>query len=244
MKYNKKIIFIIFVSIFFILGLKVQGNEQPDVELLVKAFNESGGELDTYWLQVGTPFGKYTNDKDLLELGNNLSSSFNLPENDWLTVMAGQNAYLSTGTWENGTRVELQIKKQSEQSNQLYLIFHLEGNQDLNKMVEYYGVLYNILKKNQIHSKINSCIQGNINGKLSSVDQFVLINDILHNLNAKEVEKLDTALVKSVSAYSPEIENYIWTNNNKMNIQIATHVNNLHQKTILTMGTPIIIVEY
>lgn len=244
MRYSKAIIIMLFISIFFTFGLNVQGNSDQSIEILIDTFQESGAELSNYWINVGIPYITLSESDDLLAIGNELSQSLMLPEAEKLVTLGEQKAYFTKGTWGNGTEVELQLKAQSLGSNKLYLIFRLKGDKDLAQMAGYYNLLKEKLEENQISPKINTCIQGNINDKLSGVDQFVLIKELLHNVGAKEVEKLDTDLVKSVSAYSLEFESFIWTNNNKMNIQIASHVNNLQQKTVITIGTPIITVEY
>lgn len=244
MSYNRAVKIILIVSLFFTLGLSVQGSNQQDIELLIETFQQSGAELSNYWLHVGVPYITISEEDELLAVGKRLSKSLNLPEAQKIVTLKGQKAYFTKGTWGNGTEVELQIKAQNENSNQMYLIFHLQGNENLEALAGYYDTLKDKLAKNHISPKINTCIQGNINVKLSSVGQFVLIDNLLHSIDAEEVEKLDTTLVKSVSAYSPKIENYIWTNNNKMNIQIASHLNNLQQQTVITIGTPIITVEY
>jgi len=244
MRYNRTIIILVVLSLFFALGLNVQGSYQQPVELLIETFQQSGAELSNYWLQVGVPYITVSEEDELLLIGKSLSQSFNLPEAQKIVTLEGQKAYFTKGTWGNGTEVELQIKAQSASSNKMYLIFRLQGNENLEAMAGYYNTLKEKLEENHISPKINTCIQGNINVKLSNVDQFVLINRLLHNIDAEEVEKLDTILVKSVSAYSSKFENYIWTDNNKMNVQIASHVNNLQQQTVITMGTPIITVEY
>lgn len=244
MNYRKKAVLLVLISLFFVLGLQVQQNESKDIELLITSFKSVDAELDNYWLHLGVPYGEYTNDNQLLQLGNKLSEIFLLPANDKLESFNNLSYYATTGSWGNGTKVELQLKPQNDENNNLYLIFRLIGDGDLDTMAQYYNDLSTILVQNDIPLKINSCIQGNINDKLSNVDQFVLIENILHILTAKEVEKLDTALVKSVSAYSAEFDNYIMTNGQKMNLQIATHVDNMNKKTVITLGTPIITVEY
>lgn len=239
-----KIVTLILISLFFILGLSAQGNQQEDIEVIIHAFQEAGAELESYWLHIGMPYGTYQNDELLLLTGNQLSDSFQLPKVTDLVKSGKQRIYVSKGTWGNGTEVELQLKRQNDEMEEMYFIFKLKGNHSLENFKAHYQKLTYKAQEFQISPKINSCIQGNINDKLSDIDQFVLIDDMLHKLDAREVEKLDTDLVKSISAFSPRIKHSIWTGNQKMNVQIAAHVNKLTQKTVLTMGTPIITIEY
>lgn len=239
-----KRVIIIFISVFFILGLKAQGNDEQDIEILIDAFRKTNAELELYWLHVGIPYKKILNDSQLLSEGKKLSSIFLLPESDNLKKINNQNLYYSFGSWGYGTEAELILKRVNEQTNETYLLFRLKGVNSLDDLKVYYELLSEKMLENQISPKINSCIQGKINDKLGNTEQFVLINKILKSINADRVEMLNTDLVKSVSAYSSKIKNYIWTSNNKMNVQISTHFDSLNKKTILTLGTPIITIEY
>ncbi len=242
---NSKTMILVFISIIiFILGIKAQGNSETDAEILVKAFNQTGAEFDSYWLHIGLPFTEYSDDKQLLAIGNQLSTLLMLPNMSELQKNGAQNIYVSKGTWGKASSAELLLKRESDQSKQIYLIFRIEGDQSLEDFKNFYTILEKKLQKTQISPIIMSCVQGNINDKLSDVDQFVLIDKVLDNLSAKEVEKLNTELVKSISAYSSKIKNQIWTSNHKMNLQVATHVNQQDKKTVITMGTPIITIEY
>lgn len=242
--FKVKNVAVILTGMIFFLALTVQGNEQQDIELLIQSFHKTEAQLDTYWLHFGFPYEEYRSDDLLLLTGNRLSSTLMLPEMTDLVKINQQKIYLNQGTWGKGTEVTIQIKRKSEQSKEMYLVFRLEGNRSLDDFRTFYKLLYSKMQEIQFPPKINSCIQGNINDKLENEEQDVLIDDILNHLNAKVVEKLDTDLVKSVSAYSPLMKYSIWTGNNKMNIQVATHVNNLEEKTVLTLGTPIITIEY
>lgn len=244
MNQKGKIVLIFILSMTFILGLTVQGESQEDIEFVINSFKKTNAALDQYWLHVGIPYGIYQDDHQWLDLGNQLSKALELAEQNQLQTIGLQKFYRSQGTWGKETEVELQLKRQNAQTKEMYLIFQLKGNQSLEEMSMYYQKLYQTLQENQISPKINSCIQGSIDDKLNNGTQLVLIDQILHNLKAKKVEQLDTDLVKSVSAFSTLIKQSIWTGNQKMNIQVATHLDVLKQRTVLTVGTPIIIVEY
>jgi len=242
---GKKVV--ILMSLFLVfLGLTAQGKEIQDIEYLIKAFEQTDAELEGYWVQFGFPYETIKDETELLTLGNTWSESLDLPINNQLQVGTDnlQPFYYTEGKWGERTKIEFVIKHQDENSRQLYILFNLHGESNLEELKKHYAKLENILNDYQISPIINSCIQGNINDKLNNISQSVLTEGILHNLDATTVEELDTDLVKSVSAYSPLLKNFIWTGSNKMNIQVATHYNSLDKKTTLTVGTPIIKIEY
>jgi len=240
---TKKAFIFLLISIFFMLGLAIPKNQQ-DVDQLIKAFQEADAVLNGYWLQVSFPYGNYTNDQQLLKEGQRLSSIFQLPVENRLVEIGNQKSYITKGIWSDDDEVELQLKRLGDEQPQMYLLFHLKGRDSLDDFRKHAAALREKTKALQISPIINACIQGKINDKLNHMEQSVLIESLLHSLAAKKVEVLDTKLVKSVSAFSPEIAHFIWTGHHKMNVQVATHVNHLEQTTILTLGTPIIAIEY
>ena len=48
----------------------------------------------------------------------------------------------------------------------------------------------------------------------------------------------------SVSAYTPLLAGKLWANGNLMNVQVAAREGSDQQGLILTLGTPIITIEY
>ncbi len=244
MEIGKKAFILFIISLLFMIGMIVHGYEQQDIHMLIQAFEYSGADLNAYSLHVAIPYGKYKNNQQLLSEGKELSQRFHLPQSKKLVEIGLEKGYLSKGSWGKASEAELQWKRISKQHQELYLVFKLNGTDSLEQFQKDYQQLLEILQKNQMSPIINSCIQGNINDKLSNIQQVVLIEKIIHILGGEKVETLNTALVKSISAYSPKIQHSIWTGHKKMNVQVATHVNKLTQTTILTMGTPIITIEY
>ncbi|WCK54328.1 YwmB family TATA-box binding protein [Aneurinibacillus sp. Ricciae_BoGa-3] len=93
-------------------------------------------------------------------------------------------------------------------------------------------------------NQINTCVIGKYGGKLKIDLQTEKCREILAAFNSTPVESLREDTVLSYSAYSPQIKDYILTNRNRMNLQVATHIDDIHQKTTVTVGVPIITVEY
>ncbi|WP_051330803.1 YwmB family TATA-box binding protein [Aneurinibacillus terranovensis] len=105
-----------------------------------------------------------------------------------------------------------------------------------------------VLKQNEINGshvlQINTCVRGFYSGKLKNDLQKAKSKEIVSYFNGNIVEALEDNTVLSYSAYSPQIKTQIYTNHNKMNLQVATHYDELDQKTLVTIGIPIITMEY
>ncbi|MGD9677930.1 MAG: YwmB family TATA-box binding protein [Vulcanibacillus sp.] len=238
---HNKIIILLLVSMIFLLGFTIEIDKNQDIEVLIDAFNKTGADLETYSLSFSSPIGQYQGENELLATGRRFSIILDVPISKNLIDLNNEKVYLSKGIWGEKTETELRILKHGAE---LYISFKLIGTDSLKELEKNYNYLDKNLQGLAFIIKINSCVQGNINVKLSNTDQLVLIGGILDEIGAKEVERLDTELVKSISAYTPNIETNIMTGKKMMNYQVATHSSFVMQKTKVTMGTPIIVVEY
>ncbi|MFV9510426.1 YwmB family TATA-box binding protein [Tepidibacillus sp. LV47] len=239
---NKKYLgLFLLVSILFIFGMTIPNNHTNDLQLLIKGFQEAQAELSAYYLHVGIPY-QQIKEEQLLAKGNELSEIFHIPFGR-IERVNKEPFYISKGKWRNNTEVELQLKKINENTG-TYLVIKVTGNHSLKNLEADYQTFYKKLQKAHINSKINTCIQGKINDKLDNVGQYRLIQNLLNKFDAKMIEELKTDLVTSVSAYSLRFGQVIQTRGGQMNIQVATHYDSLHNQTILTIGTPIITIEY
>ena len=92
--------------------------------------------------------------------------------------------------------------------------------------------------------KIDTCIQGFLDDTLNVDLQLALIGQIEEKLAVESVEEVQLENVISRSGYSPFIDRSIMTGNRPMNLQVATHVDRKEGRTVVTVGTPIITIEY
>lgn len=87
-------------------------------------------------------------------------------------------------------------------------------------------------------AKIFSCLKGSINGNMEN-DLTYIVDDFLETFNADCIEEVSEKGFLSLSAKS----HFFYGNlANQMNVQLA--LRNLSDRTILTVGTPIITEEY
>lgn len=92
--------------------------------------------------------------------------------------------------------------------------------------------------------EISSCIVGVYNGKLDENEMQMKVKDALTAVKAKQVEGLITNEVNSISAFSGNINDFILSNNKKVNMQIAMRYSSYDDKTYIWIGSPLIQVEY
>jgi len=93
----------------------------------------------------------------------------------------------------------------------------------------------------QEKGKIFACAQGFYSDKIDIVVS-KKANEILSRFHAKVIEKVEEKTFESVSAYTNHWKDSIKTNGRKMNLQVG--LRSVDQGTTVTIGTPIITIEY
>lgn len=98
----------------------------------------------------------------------------------------------------------------------------------------------NIFQKMGKDPEIKTSIVGTFNGNIKNDEKMEIVSNIMKRINAKEIERYLQPDIISISAYSPNIDNHIYTGNNKMNLNIAMRHNYTEAKTYIWIATPII----
>lgn len=90
----------------------------------------------------------------------------------------------------------------------------------------------------------SSCIIGTYKGKLPSAEADKKSRIALESINAKKVEGIDNEELKSISAFSSNVDGYIMSNQDRVNVQLAMRYSSYDDKTYIWIGTPLIPIEY
>lgn len=93
-------------------------------------------------------------------------------------------------------------------------------------------------------SQFSTCLRGLYSDKLGVDQQTGKILSIFAALHARELERLADDTVVSISGYTRLWQPHIKVNDQNMNLQVATHQDTATGQTWITVGTPIITVEY
>jgi len=124
------------------------------------------------------------------------------------------------------------------------LFIDLVGNNSYKDLEEDILRIKNIFSDYKIKAEITSCIIGTFEGKLESSNKVKKITKTLQVINGNKIEGIMDESIISISAYSPNIDRFIYTGNNKMNLNIAMRYNEYEGKTYYWIGSPIITIEY
>ncbi len=254
MKGFKKISTIALIILLAIINYVSADTETSrNEELLVQAFKNT--EANFYQLNLnfnGKIYEKYMGDDEIEELGYGIIEMLGIKEVQKET---------SNETNDFGDTSQMTIFGKDDTGAMVTIILYSfydkyndKGESNLvidfvqdNSYEQFKGISSKVKKLYDIHNikaEITCCIIGTFEGKLESDDRIKKITEVLQIVNGNKIEGLfDDALV-SVSAYSPDIDTFIYTGNKKMNLNIAMSYNEYEGKTYIWIGSPIIATGY
>ena len=91
---------------------------------------------------------------------------------------------------------------------------------------------------------ITTCVIGAIDQEIPLKDIEKSVLKTAKIIKGKVIEKYEESGILSLSIFTPYIEEYIYTGNNKMNLNIGIRFNEYEGKTYIWIGTPIIAIGY
>ena len=143
---------------------------------------------------------------------------------------------------EKGNVSIICIKKNPQES---YIIVDILENKVYKSIVDIYTILEETLKKHSLKVDINTCISGEYTKKLKTNKYDDILDEILYNMNAKEIDRVEEENFISVTAYSKVLhENYLEYLGNKINLNIGMRYSEDEDKTLIYIATPIIKLDY
>lgn len=124
------------------------------------------------------------------------------------------------------------------------IVIDITQEKDYNKLGETTRKIENLYKTYNIKSENTYCIIGTFEAELDMRNVLKKITKALSITNSSKIEGLIENEIISISAYSPDIDRFIYTGNKKMNLNIAMSYNEYEGKTYILMGYPIIAIGY
>ncbi|MBL0385457.1 YwmB family TATA-box binding protein [Tumebacillus sp. ITR2] len=218
-------------------------------DFLAQAFAATKADVEGYTVHNWSLVDKEFHTPDQLKaLGQKLNKTFAMQNAKESQDSAGdQNAYTLRGTTAVGgtAQIVLTSMKFQDKAPQTVLVLRVEREAtDLGGFKEaIQGVRETVSEANAI-PQISTCIKGLRADKMSDGSSNSLIQNVFQTVKAKEIEGVRSELVTSLSGYSPLTKDYIVTNGNKMNLQVAVHYDAHLDKTRVLVGSPIVTIEY
>lgn len=134
------------------------------------------------------------------------------------------------------------IKKNSKE---YYIIVDILNNKVYKNIVDIYQNLNNIFNMYSNETEMYLCMVGEYTKNLQLYKSNDILKNILYNMNAKEIDKIEDDNLISITAYS----NLLIGNNldyleDKINLNIGIRYSEKEDKTLIYLATPIIKLDY
>ncbi|WP_232697881.1 YwmB family TATA-box binding protein [Brevibacillus daliensis] len=234
------------VSLFVFGGFSFWSEDQNHsvAKKLIEAAEKSGAIITDIQHRTSLQLPPVRTEEELLSLGQTWSKMLGITITKALTKEEHL-LYQSEGTIDHTERKLRLIGIPDEKGIQVYIVLSLEGKQEHAEDIEtsYVNVVAKV-KSMDLIPQFSTCIRGIYNDKLSVGWQEARIGNVFSLLQANEIERLQDESVTSISGYINQWNSYIITNEHKMNVQVATHVDSVNNLTRITIGSPIITAEY
>ncbi|NRF95895.1 YwmB family TATA-box binding protein [Paenibacillus frigoriresistens] len=186
-------------------------------------------------------------DQNLLQVGKKLSQAFGTPQVEVLSESNSHPIYTAKSEVVPGAVVTVAVASPLGQAA-CYVVLRLDASDEAeqSELVNWQEQASEQLKKLGINGQWNVMVQGYVNeqeqsGQKSSTE---LVNAIALAFKGKIVESYKDQKTVSASLASKEFHSSVKSGNQTVNLQVAMHQESTTGKLRLTVGTPIITMEY
>ncbi|EPZ61221.1 hypothetical protein H477_0146 [[Clostridium] sordellii ATCC 9714] len=133
----------------------------------------------------------------------------------------------------------------NKSKNESYIIVDILENKVYKDIVDIYRVVENSLNIHSDRVDIYTCLAGEYEKKLQVNKYDDILQKILYNMNAKEIDRVEEENFISITAFSKDIKtDYIEYLGNKVNLNIGIRYSENEEKTMIYIATPIIKLDY
>ncbi|PRX42004.1 TATA-box binding protein [Planifilum fimeticola] len=233
------------ILFFFILFLSVGSVSPPDdTEQLIDAFRRAGGQPEKIVLHHGNRTQTPLLREEVDDLARRLSRELGLGPARRTEDRHGHR-WTATGKWGRNLQARLNVinDRVDLRKNRPYISVQLTGRGHPDgEWPRFRERLEKVLTGNGIDPHLQFSIQGSRPGMGSDPEETV--RRVLQRLNAREIEGMRTDRTTSISAFTPALRGGLETKGGMMNVQVAARMDRSGERLILTLGTPIITIEY
>ena len=244
---EKKMAIIILLLVTAISYASAEKFKASDQAVLSRAFGSSKSRLECFNTSYhGELNDKFLNQIELNEIGKKYIDLLEIKEIERDIIEETNINQISIyGQGDDGENITLILYSYlGEEKSATTIFVDISGNQDHKRLLDIGSKMTKILKKEKIKTSNTTCIIGSYRGKLKDKDKMGIVESLIKSTNSEEVESLIEDSVISHSLYSKDIDEYIYSGKNKMNLNIAIRYNEYSDETSILIASPIITVGY
>ena len=245
MKIVKLIIsfFVLMIAGILISYADIKSNNEYDK--LIETFNNTQANFKFYNIKANATINYNISKNDMRDICIEVINNLGLEESNikWEEKWNNKEkqVYAEVNMGEKSISI-IGIQKNSKES---YIIVDILENKVYKSIVDIYTVLENTLEKHTSQMDINTCISGEYTKKLQINKYDEILEKILYNMNAEQIDRVEEENFVSITAYSKILHgNYLKYLGNKVNLNIGMRYSEDDEKTLIYIATPIIKLDY
>ena len=238
------------IASFFILMLigifiSYGDNDNSEYNKLLDTFNNTQAQFKFYNIKANGFIDYDITKNEIKDICIDIINDLGLEESDikWEEKWNSQEKqiYIESKIQEKSISI-IGIKKNSSES---YIIIDILENNVYKNIVDNYTIIEKSLYKYSNTVDITTCISGEFYKKLQFDKYNDILEKILYNMNAEEIDRVENNNMVSVTAYSEFLdENYLEYLGSKINLNIGIRYSEDEDKTLIYIATPIIKLDY
>lgn len=233
--------------LLFIIGMftsyaSVKYNNWTDN--FIKTFEQTNADFKFYNIKINCIVSDITNKNQIENMCTNIVNSLDLKTNKIKWKEEDDNGLkIYAQSQDDSCSVSFTAIKKS--NKEYYIIIDILNNKVYKNIVDIYQTLNDVINKYSNDVDIYLCIAGEYTKNLQLYKSNDILENILYNMNAKEIDKMEDDNLISVTAYSNLLtENDLDYLDNKINLNIGIRYSENEDKTLIYMATPIIKLDY
>ena len=238
------------IASFFILMLigifiSYGDNDNSEYNKLLDTFNNTQAQFKFYNIKANGFIDYDITKNEIKDICIDIINDLGLEESDikWEEKWNSQEKqiYIESKIQEKSISI-IGIKKNSSES---YIIIDILENKVYKNIVDIYTIIEKSLYKYSNTVDITTCISGEFYKKLQFDKYNDILEKILYNMKAEEIDRVENNNMVSVTAYSEFLdENYLEYLGSKINLNIGIRYSEDEDKTLIYIATPIIKLDY
>ena len=233
--------------ILMLIGMFISygDNENSEYDKLLDTFNNTQAKFKFYNIKASGVINYDITKNEIKDICIDIINDLGLEESNikWEEKWDNQEnqIYIQSNTLEKSISI-IGIKKNSKES---YIIVDILDNKVYKNIVDIYTILEKSLYKYSSNVDISTCISGEFYKKIQFNKYNDILEEILYNMNAEEIDRIENDNMVSVTAYSKFLEdNYLEYLGNQINLNIGIRYSEDEDKTLIYIATPIIKLDY
>ena len=222
---------------------------KKDTKLVLETFEKTGSDFKSFNMSLnGDINNEFMTLGELEKMSENYIRDLNFKES-YRDVIEESNIsklsiYGQVGLSKNITLVLYSYRDGDKDKDITTLFIDVSESENYEIIEEITSKLSKLVEEYGIEAKNTSCIVGVYEGKLGSEYKNEIIEGFTKQTDSKNIENLIEDELVSYSLYSKHIKDYIYTGNNKMNLNIAIRYDEYRDQTNILIASPIITTGY